>query len=43
MHTYGFPAELDSINNLCKQYNINLVEDATESLGSIYKNQHTGT
>ena len=43
MHTYGFPAELDSINNLCKHYNINLVEDAAESLGSIYKDQHTGT
>ena len=43
MHTYGFPAELDSINNLCKQYNINLVEDAAESLGSMYKDQHTGT
>jgi len=43
MHTYGFPAELDSINKLCKLYNINLVEDAAESLGSIYKDQHTGT
>ena len=43
MHTYGFPVELDSINNLCKKYNINLVEDAAESLGSMYKNQHTGT
>ena len=43
MHTYGFPAELDSISNLCKDYNINLVEDAAESLGSMYKDQHTGT
>ena len=43
MHTYGFPAELDSINNLCQIYNINLVEDAAESLGSIYKEKHTGT
>lgn len=43
MHTYGFPADLDQLNQLCKHYNIPLVEDAAESLGSFYKGQHTGT
>lgn len=43
MHTFGFPAELDAISQLCQRYNIILVEDAAESLGSTYKEQHTGT
>ena len=43
MHTLGFPAELDQLNQLCNRYNIALVEDAAESLGSFYKEQHTGT
>lgn len=43
MHTYGFPVQLDEIIAICKAYNIILVEDAAESLGSEYKNQHTGT
>jgi len=42
MHTFGFPVELDEINQLCRKYNITLVEDAAESLGSTYKEQHTG-
>ena len=43
MHTYGFPVELDEIKKLCEHYNIKLVEDAAESLGSQYKEKHTGT
>jgi len=43
MHTFGFPVELDAISLLCQRYNIILVEDAAESLGSKYKKQHTGT
>jgi len=43
MHTFGFPVEIDKIVDLCNQYNIPVVEDAAESLGSTYKNQHTGT
>jgi aminotransferase in exopolysaccharide biosynthesis len=43
MHTFGFPVQLDEISNLCYRYNIALVEDAAESLGSTYKEQHTGT
>lgn len=42
MHTFGFPAALDEIKNICDQHQIALVEDAAESLGSIYKQEHTG-
>ncbi len=43
MHTFGLPLRIDEIINVCKKYNIAVVEDAAESLGSTYKNQHTGT
>ena len=43
MHTFGFPCEIDVIADLCSDYNIPLIEDAAESLGSIYKVKHTGT
>jgi len=42
MHTFGFPVRLDEIAKICQQYHIPLVEDAAESLGSFYKEQHTG-
>jgi perosamine synthetase len=42
MHTFGFPVELNSIKKICDKYRIPLVEDAAESLGSFYKNTHTG-
>ena len=42
MHTFGHPCEIDQIATLCEQYNIPLVEDAAESIGSLYKNKHTG-
>lgn len=42
MHTFGHPARIDEIATLCKEYHIELVEDAAESLGSLYKGQHTG-
>ena len=31
MHTFGFPSQLDEIENICSQYNIQLIEDAAES------------
>lgn len=42
MHTFGYPARIDEIAAVCKEYHIELVEDAAESLGSLYKGQHTG-
>jgi len=43
MHTFGHPCRIDEIVEICNQYNIPVVEDAAESLGSFYKGQHTGT
>lgn len=43
MHTFGHPVHIDELINVCEKYNIELVEDAAESLGSFYKGKHTGT
>jgi len=43
MHTFGHPVELEKIAGVCSQYGIPLVEDAAESMGSLYMNRHTGT
>lgn len=43
MHTFGHPCRIDEIKALCDQWHIALVEDAAESLGSTYKERHTGT
>lgn len=43
MHTFGFPVHLDELLTVCNKWNIPIVEDAAESLGSYYKGKHTGT
>jgi len=43
MHTFGHPCRIDKIVEICNEYNIPVLEDAAESLGSFYKEQHTGT
>ncbi|MBU2881827.1 LegC family aminotransferase [Psychrosphaera sp. B3R10] len=43
MHTFGHPVELDELLVVCNKWNLTLVEDAAESLGSFYKGKHTGT
>lgn len=43
MHTFGHPVELDALVDVCDRWNLALVEDAAESLGSFYKGRHTGT
>ena len=43
MHTFGHPCKIDEIGTICDEYHITLIEDAAESLGSRYKNKHTGT
>ncbi len=43
MHTFGHPSDLESLLAIARDFNIVLVEDAAESLGSYYKGQHTGT
>ena len=43
MHTFGFPVHLDELVAVCSQWNIPIVEDAAESLGSEYKGKPTGS
>ncbi len=43
VHLYGIPANLEKIVYICKKYNVPLIEDAAESLGTTYKGKHTGT
>jgi aminotransferase in exopolysaccharide biosynthesis len=43
MHTLGLPADVYNISKICKSYNIPLIEDAAESLGSWALGKHTGT
>lgn len=43
MHTFGFPVHLDALMAICSEWNIPIVEDAAESLGSYYKGEHTGS
>lgn len=42
MHTFGHPCDLEGLLEVCERYNITLVEDAAESIGSLYKGKHTG-
>src|SRR5690606_17106856 len=43
MHSFGHPVEIDKMVEVCAKYNVALVEDAAESIGSSYKGQQTGT
>ena len=43
MHTFGHPVKITELIDVCTNWNIPIVEDAAESLGSYYKGQHTGT
>ncbi|WP_242271411.1 DegT/DnrJ/EryC1/StrS aminotransferase family protein [Bacillus cereus group sp. BfR-BA-01310] len=43
VHLYGLSADMDKIVELCKKYDVTLIEDAAESLGTYYKDKHTGS
>jgi len=43
VHLYGMPAKIDEIEAICKKYDVFLIEDAAEALGSSYKNRKCGT
>ena len=43
MHTFGLSLEIILIKDICDQFNIVLIEDAAESLGTRFKGEHTGT
>ena len=42
VHTFGHPCRIDAIASLCREWGVALVEDAAESLGSLYKGSHVG-
>jgi len=42
-HIFGHPCKINEIVNIARQFNINVIEDAAESIGSYFKGQHTGT
>ena len=43
MHTFGLPMKIDELLEVCSKFNIPVIEDAAESLGSLYNDKHTGT
>lgn len=43
VHLYGTPAKLDEIMEICRAYNVPMIEDAAESLSATYKGKQTGT
>lgn len=43
VHLYGMPAKLDEILAIAEKYDIPIIEDAAESLGSTYNNIKTGS
>lgn len=43
VHLYGLSADMDKIMEVCRKYDVVVIEDAAESLGGYYKGQHTGT
>lgn len=43
MHTFGHPVRLRELAEVCARWGLVLIEDAAESLGSLYYGQHTGT
>jgi len=43
MHTFGRPCRIEQIVGLCNEHNIEIIEDAAESMGSFFRGKHTGT
>ena len=43
MHTFGHPSDLGQLMEVAERFHLALVEDAAESLGSFYRDRHTGT
>ena len=43
MHTFGLPCQIHEIAQICQEFNVPLIEDAAESLGSFFNGRHLGT
>lgn len=43
IHIYGHPVDMDKIMKIADDYGLYVIEDATESLGALYRGKPTGT
>ncbi|NBB10444.1 DegT/DnrJ/EryC1/StrS aminotransferase family protein [Pseudomonas sp. SLFW] len=43
VHLYGLPCDMNALSELCKRYNLLMVEDCAEAFGTFYQGQHVGT
>jgi dTDP-4-amino-4,6-dideoxygalactose transaminase len=43
VHLYGHPVDMDEISEIARAHSVDIIEDACQSLGSLYKNAQTGT
>ncbi|PKM53614.1 MAG: aminotransferase DegT [Firmicutes bacterium HGW-Firmicutes-3] len=43
VHLYGLSADMDKLMEICRRYGVTVIEDAAESLGTLYKGRQTGT
>ena len=43
VHLYGLAADMDPIIEICRKHNVPIIEDAAESLGTLYKGKQTGS
>ena len=43
VHIFGFPAKINEVKKICRKYNIYLIEDAAEAVGTFFKKKHLGT
>ncbi len=43
VHIFGHPCKIDEIVQIANQYNLPVIEDAAEAMGSLYNNKHCGT
>ena len=43
MHVFGHASDIEGLLGISKDFNIPLIEDAAESIGTLYNGKHTGT
>ena len=42
MHSFGLACDIEEIKTICSEYNLTLIEDTAEALGSYYNGKHLG-
>lgn len=43
VHLYGLPCDMSALSDICREYNLLLIEDCAEAFGTFYNEQHVGT